>query len=162
MFSMRSNVSLFLSASLTFIIARPGSSFCCCCILILGYTRIRSGFFESKQQRNRDALEKKVPIIPYWFPYLGHTPSLTWSFDDLLARGRDTTSDGIFGLNILGKTHHMVLVPSLVKKYSSSDRRFYLEMTFCTGSRKDILEIKALREEQTSMNSTRCTKLSTL
>ncbi|KAL5324197.1 hypothetical protein ACEPPN_008741 [Leptodophora sp. 'Broadleaf-Isolate-01'] len=83
------------------------------------FTRLRTGFEKSKRQNQVSAPEKKIPILPYWIPYIGHAPEFAWSFDDLLAKGRDTTKDGIFGIHMMGSKHYMVLMPSLVHQFFS-------------------------------------------
>ncbi len=56
--------------------------------VLLVFTRLLTGLMKMKQQNTTDPAEKKVPILPYWLPYIGHAPSFAWSFDDLLAWGR--------------------------------------------------------------------------
>ncbi|KAG4428088.1 hypothetical protein IFR05_016428, partial [Cadophora sp. M221] len=87
--------------------------------LCLLSTRLRTGFEKSKRQNQVSVTEKKIPILPYWIPYIGHAVEFAWSFDDLLAKGRDTTKDGIFGIHMLGSNHYMVLMPSLVHQFFS-------------------------------------------
>lgn len=52
---------------------------------VLVFTRIWTGIVKVRQQNNTGPLEKKVPILPYWIPYVGHVISFAWSFDDMLA-----------------------------------------------------------------------------
>ncbi|KUJ18102.1 cytochrome P450 [Mollisia scopiformis] len=86
------------------------------CALFLILTRLWTGFVKARRQSNTGPPEKQVPILPYWLPYVGHAISFAWSFDDMLAYGRDITTDGIFGLRIMGSTHNFVLMPSLAKQ----------------------------------------------
>lgn len=63
------------------------SVFLLCSLLVL-FTRLRTGYSNSKQQSQVTASQKPIPILPYWLPYIGHAPSFAWSFDDLLTKGR--------------------------------------------------------------------------
>ncbi|KAG0648054.1 hypothetical protein D0Z07_5857 [Hyphodiscus hymeniophilus] len=87
------------------------------CILVTVVTRIKTGFLKSKLEHIVDTPSKKIPILPYWLPYLDHGPAFGWDFDGLLAKGRNSTKDGIFGLHMLGAQHYMVLMPSLTKQF---------------------------------------------
>ncbi|PVH84582.1 cytochrome P450 [Cadophora sp. DSE1049] len=81
------------------------------------FTRLRTGLEKSKRQNQVSTSEKNIPILPYWIPYIGHAPEFAWSFDDLLAKGRNTTKDGMFGIHMMGSKHYMVLMPSLVHQF---------------------------------------------
>lgn len=52
------------------------------------FTRLRTGLEKSTRENQVSTPEKKIPILPYWIPYIGHAPEFAWSFDDLLAKGR--------------------------------------------------------------------------
>lgn len=56
--------------------------------LLVTFTRTWTAYAKSREQQNTGPSEKKVPILPYWIPYIGHAPSFAWSFDDLLTWGR--------------------------------------------------------------------------
>ncbi|KAF8863494.1 cytochrome P450 [Acephala macrosclerotiorum] len=84
--------------------------------LLVTFTRTWTAYAKFREQHNTSPSEKKIPILPYWIPYIGHAPSFAWSFDDLLAWGRDTSTDGIFGLHLMGSQHNFVLMPSLARQ----------------------------------------------
>tara|TARA_R110002060_G_scaffold50137_1_gene60989 strand:+ start:1258 stop:1644 length:387 start_codon:yes stop_codon:yes gene_type:complete len=55
-------------------------------------TRLRTGLEKSKRENQASTSKKKIPVLPYWIPYIGHAPEFAWSFDDLLTKGRSVAT----------------------------------------------------------------------
>lgn len=84
----------------------------CSCILVVAFTtRVLSG--RSNKPKVTDDGVKTVPTVPYWFPILGHIPSLAVNGTNFMNWARQTYRDGSFALNLGGTTHNFVFHPAL-------------------------------------------------
>jgi hypothetical protein len=136
----------------------PFLTFFTICALYCLFTRIWTGYQNSRIQSNTTSPEKEIPIMPCWLPYLGHVPSFGWSFDNLLAKApfvssihfqhdqlvttngdqSDTTKDGILGLSMMGTKHYIILMPSLTKSSSRKDLLCSPAIASSTGSPLEV------------------------
>jgi hypothetical protein len=66
----------------------PFLTFFTICVLYCLFTRIWTGYQNSRIQSNATSPGKETPIMPYWLPYLGHAPSFGRSFDNLPVKAR--------------------------------------------------------------------------
>ena len=57
---------------------------------------------------------KPAPAVPYWIPYFGHVPEMTFNSDAFLARLQKVYRGGAFTLNLVGGTHTVIFKPGLV------------------------------------------------
>jgi len=74
-------------------------------------TRLFSGFL-SPPQTVEDGVET-IPLVPYWFPILGHLIDLSFWPRRLFDWARDAYRGGAFALNLGGRTHDFIFDPSL-------------------------------------------------
>ncbi|KAI9714767.1 MAG: hypothetical protein M1820_000056 [Bogoriella megaspora] len=81
-------------------------------VVLVLTTRFFTGW-TSKSKSISDGAPQYVPSLPYWVPFLGHLVNLLLSPDSLLKGTRDTSTRGIFALNLGGSTHNVIFSPSL-------------------------------------------------
>ena len=74
-------------------------------------TRLFSGYL-SPPETVEDGV-KTVPLVPYWFPIIGHLPYLGFGSKGFFEWARITYKGGAFALNLGGTTHNFVFHPSL-------------------------------------------------
>lgn len=76
------------------------------------FTRITSSWDASSKTVGENGL-KTVPLVPYWFPILGHLPNMGIDADGFVKGLRHTYNKGIFALNFGGTTHNVMYTPGL-------------------------------------------------
>lgn len=81
-------------------------------ILTLLTTRLLSGQHTRPRILANNALT--VPTVPYWLPFLGHLPSLSWDASTFTTHLRTAYPKGAFALTLGGTTHNIIHHPSLV------------------------------------------------
>ncbi|EJT72297.1 hypothetical protein GGTG_09163 [Gaeumannomyces tritici R3-111a-1] len=110
------------------------AGFCILLLFVAGVTRLRTDWAARSQARHKTHGASKattpttepVPLIPYWFPILGHIPNLAFGHCSFLTGLRDSLPDGVASLNLFGTTHvfifrHRVGTSLLGKPSSAAD-----------------------------------------
>ena len=80
--------------------------------LTLSIARFFSSFNSTPKPASKNG-SQSPPAVPYWLPFLGRAPVLLWNSEHFLQTQRSNYKDGIFALNIFGKTHNIIYWPSL-------------------------------------------------
>lgn len=70
-----------------FLLSSPYIAILSTCAFLILLTRIITGYLNYQKECDAER-SKKIPIIPYWLPYIGHAFDLLRSPDDLATRGR--------------------------------------------------------------------------
>ncbi|KAK1145453.1 hypothetical protein N8T08_004328 [Aspergillus melleus] len=83
------------------------------CISTRIITGLQSGKAENEQTR-------RVRLVPYWFPWIGHGFSFIWNHVSLMGGARDRMAEPVMGIYMGGKKHVTVTSPSLARSVMSS------------------------------------------
>lgn len=76
-------------------------------------TRILSGNNARPSNVSHNGEAKVAPAVPYWVPYLGHTPQMIFNSEGFLAGLRRLYPGGAFSLNFFGGVHTVIFKPGL-------------------------------------------------
>lgn len=104
--------------ALVYVQAQPLTSLILTLVAICITTRLVTGQSATSCSPSPSKNAKRPPAAPYWLPYFGHLPQLASNGDTLFASLRKAYPNGVFSLNLLGKTHSVIFDPELTAALS--------------------------------------------
>lgn len=85
-------------------------------VLICLITRTVTEIRRRISQNQVDAVIRTPSRIPYWVPFIGSAVSFARDIEGTIARGRDSTGDGVVSYRIGPSKYYVVYMPSLVQQ----------------------------------------------
>jgi hypothetical protein len=80
-------------------------------IIVLG-TRAVTSSKQNPLPTGKDGIQT-VPLVPYWLPFLGHIPNMTWDQTGFMQSLKDRfASTGVFAMNLGGQIFNIVWSPA--------------------------------------------------
>lgn len=86
------------------------ATFLVICITTRLLTSRNAGAQTHKYSQDADV----APVVPYWFPFLGHLPQIILNREGFLFSLRRLYPGGAFSCHILGRTHTVLFKPDLI------------------------------------------------
>lgn len=99
--------------ALVYVQAQPLTSLILTFLAICLTTRLVTGQSATSRSPSSSKTARLPPAAPYWLPYFGHLPQLASNGDTFFTSLRKAYPNGVFSLNLLGKTHTVIFDPEL-------------------------------------------------
>lgn len=113
---MSPNSSMNTLSIVATVVAHPWLTFLFTFTTICIFTRLRTGWKLNTKQTDEESSVRRIPMEPYWIPWVGHTFTYMYESQEYLKRVSEKLNSGVFALRIGGGTHNFVVAPSLTNQ----------------------------------------------
>ncbi|KAE9969005.1 hypothetical protein BLS_003431 [Venturia inaequalis] len=83
------------------------------------------------------------PLLPYWFPYLGHFIPFVYDQESVLKDARKSSPAGVFALRLASKRHNFIYSPILIKTLLAQDESSISEEPYRVKLMKNAFGLSA-------------------